>query len=164
MLYVSIAVFTIFSALCGAARSIRWMIACRFFQGVGGGSIICLTNILIGDIVPLSKRGMYQGVVGSTWGIASALGPIIGGLLTQRASWRWCFYINLPTSSFAFVMLLFSLKLNPTKKYTFAMLRKTFDFLGLYVKHWSTMPLLTTIQDPTCSGRGFPGRRFLRCR
>lgn len=164
MLYVSIAVFTIFSALCGAARSIRWMIACRFFQGVGGGSIICLTNILIGDIVPLSKRGMYQGVVGSTWGIASALGPILGGLLTQWASWRWCFYINLPTSSFAFVMLLFSLKLNPTKKYTFAMLRKTFDFLGLYVKHWSTMPLLTTIQDPTCSGRGFPGRRFLRCR
>ncbi|RSH95831.1 hypothetical protein EHS25_000924 [Saitozyma podzolica] len=128
MLYVSIVFFTIFSALCGAAKNIRWMIACRFFQGVVDGSIIGLTTILLGDIVPLSNRGKYQGVIGSTWGIASALGPIFGGLLTQRASWRWCFYVNLPTSSFAFVMLLFSLKLNPTRKYSFAMLHKTFDF------------------------------------
>lgn len=131
MVYIATAIFTLFSALCGAAQNVKWLIACRFFQGVGGGSIIGLTNMIIGDIVPLSKRGMYQGVIGSTWGIASALGPIFGGLLTDRASWRWCFFINLPTSSAAFVMLLFSLKLNPTKAVTLATLRETFDFVGL---------------------------------
>ncbi|WWC73552.1 uncharacterized protein I206_107524 [Kwoniella pini CBS 10737] len=130
MLYAAIIVFTIFSALCGAAKSASWLIIARAFQGLGGGSIIGLT-ILVADIVPLHKRGTYQGFLGSSWGIAAVLGPILGGLLTEKASWRWCFYINLPTCGVAFVLLVFTLKLNPSRKLTFAELSRTFDFIGL---------------------------------
>ncbi|WWC65962.1 uncharacterized protein I303_108584 [Kwoniella dejecticola CBS 10117] len=133
MLYAAIIIFTIFSALCGAAKSASWLIIARAFQGLGGGSIIGLTGAdsSAADIVPLHKRGTYQGFLGSAWGIAAVLGPILGGLLTEKASWRWCFYINLPTCGIAFALLVFTLKLNPSRKLTFAELNRTFDFLGL---------------------------------
>ncbi|ORY34911.1 major facilitator superfamily domain-containing protein [Naematelia encephala] len=133
MLYVAIVDFFVFSALCGSAKNMTWLIVARAFQGLGGGSIIGLTAITVSDIVPLHKRGIYQGVLGATWGVAAVLGPILGGVLTQKASWRWCFYVNLPTCGIALVCLIFTLKLNPTKRTTLAQLRRTFDFLGLYV-------------------------------
>lgn len=131
MLYAAIVIFTVFSALCGAAKSSSWLIIARAFQGLGGGSIIGLTSIIVSDIVPLEKRGAYQGLLGSSWGIAAVLGPLLGGVLTEKASWRWCFYINLPTCGLAFVLLIFTLKLNPTRKLTFKQLLATFDFVGL---------------------------------
>ncbi|KAL1408240.1 hypothetical protein Q8F55_005046 [Vanrija albida] len=131
MLYAAIVVFTVFSALCGAAQNITWLIVARAFQGLGGGSIIGLTTMVVSDIVPLQQRGTYQGYMGASWGVAAVLGPIIGGALTQKASWRWCFFINLPTCGIALVLLIFTLKLNPPKGITFAELRRTFDFVGL---------------------------------
>ncbi|KAL7425027.1 hypothetical protein Q5752_000715 [Cryptotrichosporon argae] len=131
MLYAAILFFTVFSALCGAAKSMTWLIVARAFQGLGGGSIIGLTSIVVADIVPLHKRGSYLGYLGGAWGVAAVLGPILGGVLTEKASWRWCFYINLPTCGIAFFALLFSLKLNPTGHHTFAQFLTTFDFVGL---------------------------------
>lgn len=91
LLYAAIIIFTIFSALCGCAKSMTWLITARAFQGLGGGSIIGLTSIVVSDIVPLHKRGKYQGFMGAAWGIAAVVGPILGGVLTQKVSWRWCF-------------------------------------------------------------------------
>jgi len=71
----------------------KWLIVCRAFQGLGGGSIIGLTNIVISDIVPLAKRGAYGGYIGGTWGIASVLGPILGGLLADVG--RVCVLVSL---------------------------------------------------------------------
>jgi MFS family permease len=110
----------------------RRLITARAFQGLGGGSIMGLTSIIVSDISPLEKRGAYQGIMGASWGVAAVVGPIIGGALTQKVSWRWCFYINLPTCAVAFVMLFFGLNLNkPKTDKSFAQLRKTFDFVGL---------------------------------
>lgn len=131
ILYAAIVVFTVFSALCGAAKSMKWLIIARAFQGLGGGSIIGMTSIVISDIVPLEKRGKYQGIMGASWGVAAVVGPLLGGALTDRVSWRWCFYINLPTCGVAFILLALTLKLNPTRKMTWPLFMRTFDFLGM---------------------------------
>ncbi|KAL8279315.1 hypothetical protein RQP46_008352 [Phenoliferia psychrophenolica] len=121
------------SAMCGAAKSMTWLCALRGIQGIGGGGILQVTQIVISDIVPLHRRGAYSGGIGATWGIAAVLGPLCGGLLTEYVSWRWCFFINLPTGGFALALLVFSLKLNPHKGMTFADFKRTFDFFGLFL-------------------------------
>ncbi|ODO00769.1 hypothetical protein L198_03096 [Cryptococcus wingfieldii CBS 7118] len=142
LLYAAILIFTVFSALCGAAKTSTWLIVARAFQGLGGGCIIGLTSIIASDIVPLEKRGAYQGFLGASWGVASVLGPILGGVLTSKASWRWCFYINLPTCGVALLFLVFTLKLNPTRKLTLAEFRASFDFLGLLLLMMSSALLI----------------------
>lgn len=59
--------------------------------GIGGGGIITVVNIVISDVVSLKERGKYQGITGGVVAIASAIGPLIGGLFTEKVSWRWCF-------------------------------------------------------------------------
>lgn len=85
----AITIFTLGSGLCGAAQNIGWLIAARTVQGVGAGGITSLVFILIGDLVGTRKRGKYQGFIGATWAVASALGPVLGGVFAEKASWRW---------------------------------------------------------------------------
>jgi MFS family permease len=69
------------------------LIAARVIQGIGGGGLIVLVNITISDLFAMRDRGAYFGIIGGVWALASSLGPVVGGALTQKASWRWCFYI-----------------------------------------------------------------------
>ncbi|KAI0759340.1 MFS amino acid permease [Irpex lacteus] len=132
VLYPVIVIFLIGSALCGAAQSMTWLIVARAIQGIGGGGIIQMVNIVVGDIVPLEKRGVFGGYAGALWGVASIIGPLVGGALTDHASWRWCFYVNLPTGGVALVLLFFTLHLNPPRHgMTFRQHVAKFDFGGL---------------------------------
>ncbi|KAF7790211.1 hypothetical protein EIP86_001163 [Pleurotus ostreatoroseus] len=132
VLFPVIVIFLIGSALCGAAQSMTWLIVCRAIQGIGGGGIFQMVNIIIGDIVPLEKRGTFGGYAGALWGIASIIGPLIGGAFTDHVTWRWCFWVNLPTGGVALVMLFFTLHLNPVKHdKTFRQYVSEFDFAGL---------------------------------
>ncbi|OCF40442.1 hypothetical protein I317_05745 [Kwoniella heveanensis CBS 569] len=130
-LYFAVTFLLVFSTLCATAKSATWLIVARAFAGLGGGSIVSLSLIVISDIAPLEKRGAMQGYMAAIWGIAGSGGPVLGGALTAGPGWRWCFYINLPICALALALLHFFLKLKRTPRGDVAELRRSFDFIGL---------------------------------
>ncbi|KAL1794847.1 hypothetical protein ACET3X_006663 [Alternaria dauci] len=109
ILLLTNAIFFVGSLLAGVSVNMDMLIASRVIQGVGGGGLITLVNIAISDLFSVRDRGQYFGIIGGVWALASSLGPVVGGLFTQKVSWRWCFYINLPFDGVAFLILLFFL-------------------------------------------------------
>ena len=105
VLFVGIAFFLGGSILCGAAWSMLSLIVFRGIQGLGAGAIIPMTTTIVGDIYTLEERGRIQGYISSVWGMASVVGPALGGVFAQYATWRWIFYLNIPVAFAAVVML-----------------------------------------------------------
>ncbi len=101
----AIVIFLIGSALCGQSRNMGELIGFRALQGVGGGGLIVLTQAIIGDVVSARERGKYQGAFGAVFGLASVIGPLLGGFFVDNLSWRWVFYINLPIGAVALVVI-----------------------------------------------------------
>ena len=93
---IAVGTFTVGSALCGMAQSIVQLILARAIQGIGGGGIFGLSQAIFGEIFPVHERGRMQGYLASTWGIASLVGPLAGGLFADYLGWRWAFFVNVP--------------------------------------------------------------------
>lgn len=81
-------------------------------QGVGGGGTLVLPNIAISDLFSMRRRSLFFGLFGCVWAVASAIGPVLGGVFATRLSWRWCFYINLPLGAVAMAILVAVLRLH----------------------------------------------------
>jgi len=96
----SIALFLLASVAAGAAPSMAFLVGARVFQGIGAGGIFALVYIILSDISPPGKRGKTLSFASSVWGIASIIGPTLGGFIVTYMSWRWIFYINLPVGVF----------------------------------------------------------------
>src|SRR2546423_4032257 len=93
------------SALSGASRDMTQLIVFRMLQGLGAGALMPIGMTVVGELFGLERRAKMQGYISGVWGVASLLGPLIGGLLTDHASWRWVFYINLPFGVIAMGLL-----------------------------------------------------------
>ncbi|TQN68789.1 Efflux pump aflT [Colletotrichum shisoi] len=106
----SIGLFELGSAVCGAAPSSVAFIVGRALAGIGGGGIFAGTIVIMIHSVPLHRRPKYQGAFGAVFGIASVVGPLLGGAFTSKATWRWCFYINLPLGGVALLVIVLVLR------------------------------------------------------
>ena len=113
---VSLVVFLVGSALCGQSHSLLELILFRGIQGIGGGGMGVLGRTIVADIVPGRQLGRLQGIMTSSFAIASVAGPLVGGLLVDHASWRWIFYINMPIGLVALAVVGVSLQLPRTPR------------------------------------------------
>ena len=115
VLLVANVVFFVGSLICGLAMNIHMLLAGRAIQGVGGGGLTVMTHVCIGSLFSMRSRAMFYGILSLMWVVASAVGPIVGGLFTERVSWRWCFYINLPCDGAAFAIIMLFIKIETPK-------------------------------------------------
>jgi EmrB/QacA subfamily drug resistance transporter len=106
----SISIFLAGSALCGFAASMGQLIAFRTVQGLGAGGLIVLAQTVIGDLVSPRERGRYQGMFAAVFAACSVAGPLLGGIITEYASWRWIFYVNLPVGGAALAFIAVGLR------------------------------------------------------
>jgi EmrB/QacA subfamily drug resistance transporter len=101
-----IIIFLVGSALCGLSQNMTQLIIFRGLQGVGGGVLVSIGFTVLGDLFPPRQRGKYAGMLSSMFGIASLIGPVVGGFITDNLSWRWVFYVNLPLGLIAIFLIL----------------------------------------------------------
>ncbi|KAJ1557662.1 hypothetical protein HK405_015462, partial [Cladochytrium tenue] len=142
---VALVIFEAGSAVCGASQSMDMLIVGRALAGVGGGGILALVIIIVSDIVSLRYRGQFQGIVGAAMGLAAVLGPIIGGTLSDRGLWRWCFYLNIPIGGVT-VLVVSTLLQFPSPPGGLAQKLSRLDLVGAPVCAAAVVCFLTPLQ------------------
>ncbi|ACL16092.1 MFS transporter [Methanosphaerula palustris] len=102
---LGIGIFLAGSMLSGLSATMSEMILCRGIQGVGGGIIVAISFVMVSEIFPVWERGKYLGILASVFGIASIIGPILGGVITETIGWPWVFYLNIPIGLLSAVLI-----------------------------------------------------------
>jgi EmrB/QacA subfamily drug resistance transporter len=145
VLQTAIVIFLVGSALCGISQNLTELIVFRALQGLGAGGLIVVTIAVVGDIVPPRERGRYQGYFGGVFGVATVLGPLLGGFFVDNLSWRWIFYVNLPIGLIALAVIgtVFQARTDHSKH--------TIDYLGavLLAASLSAIVLYTSLGGTT---------------
>jgi EmrB/QacA subfamily drug resistance transporter len=148
-LLLGVGLFVFASALCGASRSMAQLIGFRGLQGLGAGVVQAMAFTTIADLFPPSKRGRISGAMGATFGLASVVGPALGGFLTDGPGWRYVFYVNLPVGAIAAGILVFffpDIRIARGQK-------PNIDYLGAASLVLSIVPLLLAL---SWGGRDYP--------
>lgn len=129
---VAIVFFEAGSLMCGLANSMDVLIGGRVLAGIGGGGIQTMTFIIITEVLPIDKRPVGMALLGTILGVASVLGPLIGGAFTSGVSWRWCFFINLPIGAVASLIFFFSFT-PPKVSFSIRKKLKIIDYSGIFL-------------------------------
>src|SRR6266571_536923 len=136
----SAAFFILTSGLCGLSQDMTQLIIFRGLQGLAGGVLTSTVFTVISQIFPPAERGRIQGVFSGIFGLASIVGPLLGGYLTDNLSWRWVFYVNLPVGLIALSVLWFSFpNIRPVVR------ERRIDYLGAVTLVAGVVPLLLAL-------------------
>lgn len=100
-------IFLIGSMMSGVSDSMGTLIFWRAIQGIGAGGIMPVAFTILADLYPIEKRASIMGLNSTAWGVASMVGPLVGGYLVQNLSWHWVFFINLPIGIITIAILIF---------------------------------------------------------
>ncbi len=132
-----IIIFLTGSILCGFSQSMLQLILFRGFQGVGGGILVAIAYTIVGDLFSMRERGKYTGILSAMWGLASLIGPAVGGFITDNLSWRWVFYVNIPLGIVAILMIISVLP-----HYNRMEDKKSIDYKGAAILTLALVPLI----------------------
>ncbi|HUQ17863.1 MAG TPA: MDR family MFS transporter [Candidatus Saccharimonadales bacterium] len=143
--------FVLASVLCGQAQDMFQLVAFRGIQGVFGGVLFSSVFASVADLYPPARRGRVQGILGGIFGIASVVGPTIGGYLTDNVGWRWIFYVNVPVGAIAIVFVMLTM---PRVRTTATW--RDIDFIGAGVLAAGLTPLLVAFSITRDHGWGSP--------
>jgi len=135
-----IAIFVVGSILSGLSNDMNQLIIFRGVQGLGAGFITACAFAIIADLIPPADRGKWQGLFGAMFGLASVVGPTVGGFLTDNYSWHWIFFVNVPIGIAALAVLFFTFP-NDIKRGV----KKAIDWLGAGALVFSLVPLLVAL-------------------
>ncbi|KAI3321623.1 major facilitator superfamily domain-containing protein [Xylariaceae sp. AK1471] len=116
LILFAVAAFVLGSGICGGAPTIGVLILGRVIQGVGGGGINVLVNVIVSDMFAVRDRGKFLAIVLSAVSVGTSIGPILGGLIVERTTWRWVFYLNLPVGGVSLLLLFAFLEADTGKK------------------------------------------------
>ena len=131
----AIFIFEVGSLICGVANDSKTLIVGRAIAGLGGAGIASGAYTIIAFSAPPRQRPVFTGILGATYGGASVIGPLLGGVFTQKVSWRWCFYINLPVGGLAAAIIILTFTAPPQAKPMEATRKEKFlqmDFIGTF--------------------------------
>lgn len=142
MLLIGIGLFLVGSALAGLSQNVGQLITFRALQGLGAGALFPISLAVIGDLFTPRERGRYQGLFGAVFGLSFIIGPFLGGLLTDRISWHWVFYVNLPVGIVALGIIGTVL---PTVKRAGSL--RSLDYLGIGVFTAAIVPILLGLSN-----------------
>jgi EmrB/QacA subfamily drug resistance transporter len=140
ILLAGIGIFLTGSLLCGTAWGIRPLIAFRFAQGLGAASLFTSAFSVIADLFPPAERGRYGGLISATFGVASVLGPVVGGIITDAVGWHWVFLINLPIGLVALALIVTRMPSSPRTTPA-----GTVDVAGVALLFATVVPLLIAL-------------------